>query len=108
MARTHQAPPERVCIGVKVVVLAFLGQVHQERGQDEAEEADVPGGDQLLRDSMSVLVRLQPSASSRQPPGAPRPGSEARLRAGGRGGWSPNLSPGCPHTCEPHTWEDSG
>lgn len=48
MAGTHQAPPESIGVGVKVVILALLRQVHQERGQDEAEEADVPGGDQLL------------------------------------------------------------
>lgn len=48
-AGTHQAPPERVGVGVKMVVLALLRQVHQKRGQDEAQEADVPGGDQLLK-----------------------------------------------------------
>lgn len=51
---THQAPPECISIGIKVVVLALLCQIHQEGGQDETEEANVPGRDQLLWAAGSV------------------------------------------------------
>lgn len=47
---THQAPPECIRVGIKVIVLPLLRQVHQKRGQDEAEEADVPGSDQFLKE----------------------------------------------------------
>lgn len=56
MTRTYQAPPECICIGVKVVILTLLGQVHQKRGQDEAEEANVPGSHQLLQTQETVSL----------------------------------------------------
>lgn len=63
-AGTHQAPPERVCVGVEVVVLTLLRQVYQKRGQDEAQEADVPGGDQLLKEAPTSqhLASVSPPA----------------------------------------------
>jgi hypothetical protein len=45
---THRPPPERVGIGGEVRVGILLSQVDQERGKDEHQEPDVPGGDQLL------------------------------------------------------------
>lgn len=46
---TYQAPPQRVCVGLKLVVVLFLCQINQEGRQDEAEEANVPRCDQLLQ-----------------------------------------------------------
>lgn len=62
---THQAPPQSVGVGVKVLRfglscgvfmarhvhggVVLLHQVDQERRQDEGQEADVPGCDQLLK-----------------------------------------------------------
>ena len=61
---TYQAPPECIGVGVEVLGLGLasgvvgvghfhgavvlLHQVHQEGGQDQGQEADVPGCDELL------------------------------------------------------------
>lgn len=50
MEITYQTPPECICVCIKVLIFSLLGQVHQERGQDEAQEANIPGSNQLLRD----------------------------------------------------------
>lgn len=72
---THQAPPECVRIGIKVIVLPLLCQVHQKRGQDEAEEANVPSSDQLLKEM----------ATSQQPNWHPaQPAQEHRAPSGWR------------------------
>lgn len=67
---THQAPPQCISVGVKMIVLALLRQVHQKRGQDEAQEADVPGGDQLLKGT-GVSGHL--ASVRHDPPPATRP-----------------------------------
>lgn len=56
MTRTYQAPPECVCIGVKVVVLTLLCQIHQKGSQDEAEESDVPGSHQFLQRQENISL----------------------------------------------------
>lgn len=66
---SYQAPPEGVGIGIKVLLgglgsrsisvhcvrgdVILLHQVDQEGGQDEGEEADVPGCDELLEQRKS-------------------------------------------------------
>ena len=86
---THQAPPERVRVGIKVIVLSLLRQVHQKRGQDEAEEADVPGSDQLLKEAHhSRWASVQPDS----PPGAGGPACLEvcwALHPPGFSGWVP-------------------
>lgn len=72
-AGTHQAPPERICVGIEVVILPLLCQVHQERGQDEAQEAYVPGGDQLLEETPRLSAgqrAAQPAPRSSEGPAA--------------------------------------
>lgn len=49
LGHTHRAPPQRVCVGGKLLVELVLHQVDEERGEDEDQEADVPGRHQLLR-----------------------------------------------------------
>lgn len=44
----YQTPPERIGVGFKHLVILFLSEVHQERGQDQTQEANVPGCDQFL------------------------------------------------------------
>ena len=44
----HQPPPQGIGVGLKLLVLLLLRQVNQEGGQDQAQEANVPGCDQLL------------------------------------------------------------
>lgn len=46
---THRSPPQGIGIGGKVLVEFFLHQINQERGEDEHQEADVPGSHQLLQ-----------------------------------------------------------
>lgn len=46
---THRAPPQGVRIGRKLLVELVLHQVDEERGEDEDQEADVPGSHQLLQ-----------------------------------------------------------
>ena len=82
-AGTHQAPPERVSVGVEVVVLPLLRQVHQKRGQDEAQEADVPGSDQLLESW--PRQRTGPASSPARPP------RETLSRAGSFPATAPSL-----------------
>lgn len=50
MKITYQTPPECICVCIKVLIFSFLGQVYQERGQNEAQEANIPGSNQLLQD----------------------------------------------------------
>lgn len=45
----HRAPPQSISIGGKVLVVFFLHQVNQERGEDQHQEPDVPGSHQLLQ-----------------------------------------------------------
>lgn len=73
--RTHQAPPEGISIGVKVIILSLLRQVHQKGGQDEAQETDVPGSHQLLKERLTS--RLPGPSRRRGQPGSvlPIPGS---------------------------------
>lgn len=42
---THQASPEGISIGLEHFVVLFLCQIDQEGGQDQAQEANVPGRD---------------------------------------------------------------
>lgn len=73
---THRPPPERVSIGGEVRVGVLLGQVDEERGEDEHQEPDVPGGDQLLREGggvpasqgIRIHILLQSPPSSRKEP----------------------------------------
>lgn len=50
MKITYQTPPECIRVCIKVLIFSFLSQVYQERGQDEAQEANIPGSNQLLQD----------------------------------------------------------
>lgn len=69
---THRPPPERVGIGGEVRVGILLSQVNEERGEDEHQEPDVPGGDQLLGEGggaptcqgirLHTLLQLPPSS----------------------------------------------
>ena len=47
--QTYDAPPKRIRKVVVLLVRVLLGQVDEERGEDEAEEADVDGRYELLR-----------------------------------------------------------
>lgn len=47
--RTHRAPPQGVSVGGEILVELVLHQVDEERREDEDQEADVPGGYQLLQ-----------------------------------------------------------
>lgn len=44
----HRAPPQSVGVGGEVLVEFFLHQIDQEGGEDQHQEADVPGSHQLL------------------------------------------------------------
>lgn len=58
---THQAPPQGICIGLKLLfhLLSlcihlwdiFLNQVDKKWRKDECQETDVPGGDEFLKES---------------------------------------------------------
>ena len=49
MSNTHHSPPQRVGVGTKLLGVAILlGEVDEERGEDEAQEADVECREQLL------------------------------------------------------------
>ena len=60
----HQSPPEGVGETPEHFVLVLLDEVDEERGEDEAEEADVEGGDQLLSVSIDDRPKKLPSATS--------------------------------------------
>lgn len=77
---THRPPPERVGIGGEVRVGILLSQVDEERGEDEHQEPDVPGGDQLLGEEGGAptcqVIRLHtllqsPLSSGQEPPARP-------------------------------------
>ena len=53
-SRTHRAPPQGVGVGGELLVELVLHQVHQEGGEDEDQEADVPRRHQLLHDKEEV------------------------------------------------------
>lgn len=47
--KSYQSPPQSISVGFKLVIQLLLYRVDQERGQDQTEEADVPGCDELLK-----------------------------------------------------------
>lgn len=69
MTRTYQTPPECIRVGVEVVILTLFCQVHQKRGQDEAEEANVPRSHQLLQrqEATSFSHSGQPGSPAWEP-----------------------------------------
>ena len=66
---TYHSPPQGVRVAAeldlaRLVDGILLGQVHKVRGEDEAQEADVEGGDELL----GTDGEGAPSASTRSAP----------------------------------------
>lgn len=59
MRRAYQTPPERIGVGLKHLVILLLSEIHQERGQDQTQEANVPGGDQFLLNTPSIHVNIK-------------------------------------------------
>lgn len=47
--QTHRAPPQSISVGSKLLVEFIFHKVDEERREDENQEADVPGGYQLLQ-----------------------------------------------------------
>lgn len=47
--QTHRSPPQGISVGSKLLVELVLHKVDKEWREDENQEADVPGGYQLLR-----------------------------------------------------------
>lgn len=43
--QTHHAPPQRVGVCLELLVELVLHEVDEERGEDQNQEADVPGRD---------------------------------------------------------------
>lgn len=64
---SHQSPPEGVSIRLKLFIIFFFCQINQETGQNETQEANVPGCDEFLwvRDS-SERHRGREAGSERQ------------------------------------------
>lgn len=59
MRRAYQTPPECIGVGLKHLVILLLSEIHQERGQDQTQEANVPGGDQFLLNTPSINVNIK-------------------------------------------------
>lgn len=55
----YQTPPERIGVGLKHLVILLLSEIHQERGQDQTQESNVPGGDQFLLNKQSININIK-------------------------------------------------
>lgn len=55
----YQPPPQGIGVGLELLVGLLLHGVDQEGGQDEAQEADVPGGDELLQRATAAVSGAQ-------------------------------------------------
>lgn len=74
MKVTHQAPPQGICIGLKLLFhLLSLGvhlwhilfhQVDKKWRKDERQEADVPGSDEFLEQRTTEGISRKPSGGS--------------------------------------------
>lgn len=51
----YQPPPQSIGVGLKLLIGLLLHGVDQEGGQDQAQEADVPGRDELLQQATATV-----------------------------------------------------
>lgn len=53
--RPYQSPPQSISVGLELLVGLLLHGVDQEGGQDQAQEANVPGRDELLQQATATV-----------------------------------------------------
>lgn len=105
---TYHPPPEGVRVAAeldlaRLVHGVLLGQVHEVGGEDEAQEADVQGGDQLLGDSRGGVTSRRPRAA-----GALRTRAGQTSQAAGPAGNKPQHFPPSRHKCQHVSHADIG